>query len=95
MAAESIGKQAKERDFKESLHSEERLFDPIKKLKLKTFQSGATKVKVKTAENKVITYKQHSSVAIQLLVKSQTHGQVNIDELIKYPESSTLQPWHT
>ena len=90
MTAESIGKQAKERFIKERLHSKERLFDPVKKSKLKIFQSGAKKVKVKTAENKIITYKQHSSVAMQLLVKPQTHG---TDE-ISY-ESSTIQPWHT
>ena len=78
VAAGSIGKQVKERFIKERLRFKERLFDPVKKLKLKTFQSGAKKVQVKTAENKIITYKQHSSVAIQLLVKSQTHGWVNL-----------------
>ena len=45
MAAESIGKQAKERFIKERLHTKEWFFDPVKKLKLKTFQSGAKKVK--------------------------------------------------
>ena len=54
---------------------------------MKTFKSGATRVKAKAAENKIIAYKQHSSMAIQLLVKSQTHGQVNIEELMKYPRS--------
>ena len=34
-----------------------------------------------------LSYKQLSSVAIQLLVKSQIHGQVNIEELVKYPIS--------
>ena len=63
------------------------MFDPVKKIKLKTFQSGAKKVKVQTTENKIITYQPHSSVAIQLLVKSQTHGQVSIEELMKYPMS--------
>ena len=87
MAAESIEKQAKEIFIKKRLHIKERFFDPVKKLKLKTFQSGAMKVKVRTAENKIITFKQHSSVAIQLLVKSQTHGQVSIEELMKYPMS--------
>ena len=87
MAAESIGKQAKEKFIKERLYTKERFFDPVKKLNLETFQSGAKRVKAKTVENKIITYKQHSSVAIQLLVKLQTHGQVNIEELMKYPRS--------
>ena len=86
-AAESNEKQVKERFIKERLHSKERLFDPVKKFKLKTFQSGAKKVKDKTAENKIITYKQHISVAILLLAKSQTHCQVNIEELMQYPMS--------
>ena len=73
--------------IKERFYTKERFFDPVKKLNLKTFQSGAKRVKAKTAENKIITYKQHSSVAIQLLAKSQTHGQVNIEELMKYPRS--------
>ena len=57
MAAELIGKQTKERFIKERLYSKERLFDPVKKLKLKTFQSGGKKVKDKTAENKIIQIK--------------------------------------
>ena len=74
MAAESIGKQAKESFIKERLHTKEWFFDLVKKLKLKTFQCGDKKVEVKTAENKFIITKQHRCVAIQLLVKSQTHG---------------------
>ena len=37
MTEESIGKQAKERFIKETLHTKERFFDPVTKLKLKTF----------------------------------------------------------
>ena len=62
IAAESIGKQAKEKFIKDRLYTKERFFDSIKMLKLKTFKSGAKRVKAKTAENKIITYKQHSSV---------------------------------
>ena len=74
MAAESIGKQAKKSFIKERLYTKEWFFDLVKKLKLKTFQCGDKIVKVKTAENKFIITKQHRCVAIQLLVKSQTHG---------------------
>ena len=60
--------------IKERLYTKERSFDLVKKLNLKKFQCGDKKVKVKTAENKIIITKQHRCVAIQLLVKSQTHG---------------------
>ncbi len=88
MAAESLGKQAKESFIAERLETKEHFFDPVKKLKLKTFQSSAKTVKLRTAQNQIITYKQHSSVAIQLLVKSQAQGRINLDELMKYPLSS-------
>jgi len=54
-------------------------------LKLKSFQSNSRKVKLKTADNKVITYRQHSSVALQLLVKSKQDTE--LEELMKYPLS--------
>ena len=41
-------------------------------------------MKLKTAQNKVIFYRQHSSVVIQLLIKYQGLGRVNVDELVKY-----------
>ena len=56
MAAESIGKQANQKFIKERLYTKERFFDPVKKLNLKTFQSGAKRVKAKTVENKIIRY---------------------------------------
>ena len=87
MAAESLGKQAKEAFITERLDMKERFFDPVKKMKLKTFQSSTKTVKLKTAQNKIITYKQHSSVALQLLVKSHAHGRVNVEELMQYPLS--------
>ena len=87
MAAESLGKQAKEAFITEQLDMKERFFDPVKKMKLKTFQSSTKTVKLKTAQNKIITYKQHSSVALQLLVKSHAHGRVNVEELMQYPLS--------
>ena len=87
MAAESLGKQAKEAFITERLDMKERFFDPVKKMKLKTFQSSTKTVKLKTAQNKIITYKQHSSVTLQLLVKSHAHGRVNVEELMQYPLS--------
>ena len=69
MAAESIGKQAKEKFIKEKLYTKKRFFDPVKKLILKTFQSGAKRVKAKTAENKIITYKQHSKSSRKHMVR--------------------------
>ena len=50
MAAESIGKQAKEKFNKERLYTKERFLDPVKKSNLKAFQSDAKRVKAKTAE---------------------------------------------
>ena len=59
----------------------------MKKLNLKTFKSNTKTVKLKTTQNMVIIYIQPSSVAIQLLVKSQIYDQVNVEELMKYPLS--------
>ncbi|MPC13645.1 hypothetical protein E2C01_006385 [Portunus trituberculatus] len=87
MTAEELGKQAKGDFITHRLETKENYFSPVNKMKLKTFQSSTRTVKLKTAQNKIITYKQHSSVALQLLVKSQGHGRVDVDELLKYPLS--------
>lgn len=87
MTAEQLGKQAKETFIVDRLETKKNFFSPVKKMKLRTFHSGNKTVKLKTAQNKIITYKQHSSVALQLLVKSQSHGHIDVDELLKYPLS--------
>ena len=87
IVAKTLGKQAREAFISERLDKKEHFFDPVKKMKLKKIQSTTKTVKLKTAQNKIITYKQHSSVAIQLLVKSEAHGHVNVEELMKYPLS--------
>ena len=94
MTAEELGKQAKEDFITHRLETKENFFSPVNKMKLKTFQSSTRTVKLKTAQNKIITYKQHSSVALQLLVKSQGHGRVDVDELLKN-EPSSIQSWYS
>ena len=71
LRAEEVGSEAKETFIKDRLQRGTRFFDPIKKLKLKTFGDMKKRVKLKTSSNKEVQYIQHGNIAFQLLVKSQ------------------------
>ena len=53
---------------------------------LKTMEDMGKKVKVRTANNKMVKYRQQGSIAMQLLVRSQT-PELNIDlaDPMRYP----------
>ena len=51
MKAESVGKQAKGMFITDRLEAYDNFFEPVKKLRLKNFQSSNKTVKLKTAQN--------------------------------------------
>ena len=64
----------------------EKLFQPFKRMNLKTMEDMGKKVKVGTAKNKMVEYGQQGNIAMQLLGTSQT-PELNIDlaDLMRYP----------
>ena len=85
LSADTSGKHAKEVFITDRLVTKSNFFEPVKKMKLKTFEAANKTVRLKTTNNKIVTYKQHSSLALQLLVKSQPN--INIEHLMTYPLS--------
>ena len=71
LQAEEVGLEVKETFIKERLQKGTGFFDPIKKVKLKTFVDMKKRVKLKTSSNKEVQYIQQGNIAFQLLVKSQ------------------------
>jgi len=67
--AEEVGLEAKETFIKKRLQKGTGFFDPIKKLKLKTFGDKKKMVKLKTSYNQDVQYIQRGNIAFQLLVK--------------------------
>ena len=80
-----LGRQAKERFITERLEKKDHFFEPVKKMRLKTLESMNKSVKIKTTQNKVIAYKQHSSVTLQLLVRADATGAIDMRKVMKYP----------
>ena len=60
-------------------------FDPVKKMRLKTMGDSKKSVKLTTAKNKVIEYRQQGNIFLQLLIRSQEGMKVEIEDLMKYP----------
>ena len=60
-------------------------FDPVKKMRLKTMGDSQKSVKLTTAKNKVIEYRQQGNIFLQLLIRSQEGMKVEIGDLMKYP----------
>lgn len=59
-------------------------FEPVKKLKLKTFKDISKKVKLKTSTSKVII-KQQGNIAFQLLTKMQEKNtNLDLDTVMSY-----------
>ena len=83
--AEELGKNGKEIFIKERLEKNEKFFEPVKKLKLKTMASVTKPVKLKTSQNKVVELKQQGNIAFQLLVKSQQiSSPINLHDVMRY-----------
>ena len=79
--SQMIGEKAKQTFIKDRLMQNKDFSMPIKRSNLKSFDSQSKRVKVKTVMNKVITLQQQSSIALQLLVKSDE----DISTLMQYP----------
>ena len=69
--ADSVGRDSKENFITNRLEAKVNVFEPIKRLNLKTMSAMHTSVNVTTSKNKTIVYKQQGNVVFQLLVKSQ------------------------
>ena len=86
LSAELRGTRAKEKFIQERLEKGENFFEPIKRMNLKTMEDMGKNVKVKTANNKIVEYRQQGNVAMQLLVRSQSPElQINLADLLKFP----------
>ena len=86
LRAEQAGKDAKEAFIRDRLEKNEKFFDPIKRLCLKTMVDSNKSAKLKTSKNKAVEYKQQGNIALQLLVKTQDQAsQVDLQELMSYP----------
>ena len=83
--AEASGADAKVDFISERLEKHEKLFDPIKRLNLKTSEL-AKKTTIKSSQNKIIEYRQQCNIAFQLLVRSQCDDlRIDLKELLAYP----------
>ena len=86
LTAEVKGKQAKETFIQERLEKGEKFVDSIKRMNLKTMEDMGKHVKVNTASNKIVQYRQQGNIAMQLLVRSQTPElRIELADLMKYP----------
>ena len=86
LRADSVGRDSKENFITNRLEAKVNVFEPIKRLNLKTMSAMHTSVKVTTSKNKTIVYKQQGNVAFQLLVKSQqTAEKMDLRKLLTYP----------
>ena len=70
--AEIFGKEKKEVFINDRLLQNDKFFEPIKQLKLKTMADLKKTAKLKSSQNKVIMLKEQGSIAFQLLVKAQS-----------------------
>ena len=65
---------------------EQGLFEPVKRMNLKTFADKNKTAKVLKSKNKVIEYKQKGNIAFKLLVQSQMQEErLSMKELMAYP----------
>ena len=72
--AEESGRKARERFIAERLQKGKDFFEPIKKMKLKTFGDMNKKTKVTAKESKLFQYREQSNKALHLMVQSQKQG---------------------
>ena len=86
LGAEKSGKEAQKAFIKDRLEKNEYFFEPVKRMNLRTLGDMNKNMKVTTANNKVVQYKQQGNIAFQLFVKSQSQGlQLDMKELMTYP----------
>ena len=85
LRAETAGEEAKKQFIRDRLEKKDHFFDPVKQMRLKTMGDRKKAVKLTTAKNKVIEYRQQGNIFLQLLMRSQEGGKVEIEDLMKYP----------
>ena len=85
LGAEKVGKDAKENFIRDRLEKKDHFFEPIKKMKLKTMSDSHKTAQIKTKSNKIIEFKQQSTVMLNLLVRVQQGADVDIEDIMKYP----------
>ena len=85
LCAEKAGEEAKKQFIRERLEMKDHFFDTVKKMRLKTMGDSKKSVKLTTAKNKVIEYRQQGNIFLQLLIRSQEGMKVEIEDLMKYP----------
>lgn len=84
LSAELIGNKLKTEFIENRLKKNTDMFEPVKRLKLKTMASVNKIVKLKTSSNKLIEYRQSASIAFQLLIKAQNQ-QLDLRVILTYP----------
>lgn len=86
LGADIAGQKARDDFVRDRLEQNRDFFEPVKKMNLKTLEDMNVMRKTKTAKHKVVQYKEQSTVAFRLLLKSQAEGvQINMKELVSYP----------
>ena len=81
-----LAAESKMKFIHERLEQKVGFFEPIKQLKLKTFQTASKTVMIKS-KNKLVEYKQQSSIMIQLLVRAYENNVSQLGEIVKFPLS--------
>uniref|UniRef100_UPI00358E53D5 uncharacterized protein n=3 Tax=Myxine glutinosa TaxID=7769 RepID=UPI00358E53D5 len=86
LAAENLGRRAKEAFIIERLQTDSKFFEPVKRMNLRTLGSMNKVSIISSGKQKVIQYKQQGNVAFKLFMKSQNEGlQLDLKELMTYP----------
>ena len=85
LGAERVVKVAKERFIKDRLETKQHFFEPVKRSNLKLMSAAHKTALVKSSKNKIIEFKQQSTVMLNLLVQSQEGIEIDIEELMTYP----------
>lgn len=84
--AEKAGQKAREEFVAARLETGKDFFQPVKSLKLKSFEDINKKVKLNAAQNRMMQYKEQSNSAFYFLVQSQQQGiQLDLKDLMAYP----------
>ena len=100
LGAEKTEKKAKDIFIQDRFvngSSEKQLFEPCKRLKLKTMEACNKTVKLTSSNGKMIQYREQSDLAFMLLVKSQLLDEpLDIEELMRYSLTPVPpQPWYS
>ena len=83
-----MAKKMKDKFIKERLETHLNFLDPIKRSKVKTFESADKKVMVNTSDKKL---KKQGNQAFPLLVQAQSlHEKINMKLLMSFPLTAVL-----